>query len=178
MRNMVRLILLLAVIAPVAFANAQAKKPAGKKKQGLADEMSGQGYGVAGCGLGSLVFGAKPGMIQIVSATLNGTSGNQTFAITTGTLNCDIPEMGQQAAVFIEINNETFKTELARGHGETVSSLAYILKCKDAELFGATMRENYGSILENGIDTYETTRRILKTIETKPELKNSCGQIG
>lgn len=177
MRGLVRLVLILAVIAPVAFANAQAKKTAGKKK-GLVDEVSGQGYGVAGCGLGSVVFGPKPGMIQIVSATLNGTSANQTFAITTGTLNCDIPEMGQQAAVFIEINNESFKTELARGHGETVSSLAYILKCKDAELFGNTMRENYGTILEDGINTYETTRRILKTIDAKPELKNSCGQIG
>lgn len=174
--GLIRFVLVMAIIAPVAIANAQQKKS--QKKKALVDEASGQGYGTAGCGLGSLIFGAKPGMIQIVSATFNGTSANQTFAITTGTLNCDIPEAGQQAAAFIEINNEAFKTELARGHGDTVSSLAYILRCRDAELFGNTMRENYGTILQDGINSYETTRRILKAIDEKAELKNSCSQIG
>ena len=172
MRGFIRLAAILALIAPVAFAQAQ-----GKKKKAMVDQMSGQGYGVAGCGLGSIVFGAKPGMIQIVAATVNGT-GMQTFAITTGTSNCDIPEMGQQAAVFIEINREAVRKDLARGTGETVSSLAYILKCKDANAFGNKMRENYGSILEDGISTYETTRRILQTIDATPELKNSCLDIG
>ena len=67
----------------------------------MVDEMSGQGYGMAGCGLGSILFGAKPGKIQILSGTTNGIYGNQTFGISSGTSNCDIPEMGQQAAAFI-----------------------------------------------------------------------------
>lgn len=179
MRGLVRGFLILCAVAPIALsgvsAEAQQKKSAPKKKP-LHDEMSGQGYGVAGCGLGSIVFGPKPGMIQIVAATLNGT-GMQTFGITTGTSNCDISEMGQAAAMFIEMNNETLKTEMARGRGETVSSLAYILKCNDAELFGDTMRSN-PAILENGVDSYETTRRILKAIDNKPELKNSCATVG
>ncbi len=33
-------------------------------------------FGMAGCGLGSLVFGDQTGKIQIVAATINGVSGN------------------------------------------------------------------------------------------------------
>src|SRR4051812_1818938 len=109
-RRFIKLMLVCAVASLAltgASAQAQQKKAAPKKKA-MVDEVSGQGYGVAGCGLGSIVFGPKPGMIQIVAATLNGTGG-QTFAITSGTSNCDISEMSQQAAVFIEINHETFK---------------------------------------------------------------------
>lgn len=176
------LALALAVIVPMGLAHAQdddSDHPVKKKtKKAINDAekvaAGGQGYGIAGCGLGSLVFGATPGYIQIVSVTLNATSGNQTFAITTGTLNCDIPQMGFQAANFIERNHESVSTELARGQGETVASLAYLLKCSDAELFGAKMRENYGNILESGISTLETTRRMLKTIDTNPDLKMTC----
>ena len=45
-------------------------------------------YGAAGCGLGSVVFGAKTGFVQVFAATTNGTSGNQTSGITSGTSNC------------------------------------------------------------------------------------------
>ncbi len=45
-------------------------------------------YGTAGCGLGSIVIGSKPGMMQIFAATTNGTSASQSFGITSGTSNC------------------------------------------------------------------------------------------
>lgn len=174
MKGLFRVIVLMALIMPVAFANAQAKR--GKKKP-MSEEMSGQGYGVAGCGLGSIVFGPKTGWVQIVAATLNGT-GVQTFGITTGTSNCDMGEGGLFAASFIESNREVVTKEFARGRGETVDSLAYILRCNDTQVFGDKMKENYGKILENGIDSYETTRRIMKTIESTPELKSSCSTVG
>jgi len=36
------------------------------------------------------------------------------------------------------------------------------------------MRHNYNEILENGISSFETTRRIQKAIDTNPALKSSC----
>ena len=43
-------------------------------------------YGTAGCGLGSMAFGAQEGMVQIFAATTNGlfrsTDGGQTFSDT------------------------------------------------------------------------------------------------
>jgi len=64
---------------------AAEKRSAPEKRRGLEEQVSGQGYGMAGCGIGSIVFADKPGMIQIIAATLNGTAGSQTFGITSGT---------------------------------------------------------------------------------------------
>ena len=56
----------------------------------LASSSAFAGYGAAGCGLGSFVFGDNNSWwAQTLGATTNGTSGSQTFGITTGTSNCD-----------------------------------------------------------------------------------------
>ncbi|MFM2416504.1 MAG: hypothetical protein RL385_1227, partial [Pseudomonadota bacterium] len=90
-------------------------------------------YGTAGCGLGGLVFKDKPGFIQVVAATLNGISGNQTFAISTGTLGCGSSEASPAAAAaFIETNREAFAKDAARGQGETISNLSTLAGCQDA----------------------------------------------
>ena len=42
-----------------------------------------------GCGLGTMVFAGQSGPIfKVLGATTNGTFGNQTFGITTGTQGC------------------------------------------------------------------------------------------
>ena len=41
--------------------------------QGTAKAQPGN-YGDAGCGLGSILFGAKPGFVQVFASTTNGTS--------------------------------------------------------------------------------------------------------
>ena len=44
----------------------------------------------AGCGLGSIIFEGQSGVVMnVLAATFNGTSGNQTFGMTSGTSNCD-----------------------------------------------------------------------------------------
>lgn len=154
-----------------------AKKETPAKKQSLHDQVSGAGYGLAGCGLGSIVFGAKPGLVQVVAATLNGIGGNQTFGITSATSNCDIPEMGQQAAVFIEVNKEIVKKDAARGTGETIANLSEIMNCKDSALFGRKLQQNYEQLFDSE-NSYETTRRILNTIKSDAELSATCEHIG
>jgi hypothetical protein len=146
--------------AGISFSAVAQEKKAPRKS--LHDEFTGQGYGVAGCGLGSIVFGAKPGMIQVVAATLNGWGG-QTFAISTGTSNCDIPESGQQAAVFIEVNKEIVRKEAARGEGETIKALAGILNCGSEQDLGAELKGQYDRYFGKDVDTYETVRRIINS---------------
>ena len=42
-----------------------------------------------GCGLGTMLFDGQQGIApQVLAVTTNGTSGNQTFGITSGTLGC------------------------------------------------------------------------------------------
>jgi hypothetical protein len=134
--------LVSSLIAMALIAGGTAAQAAGKK-QSLHDQFTGQGYGMAGCGLGSIVFGDKPGMIQVVAATLNGT-GYQTFAISTGTSNCGDSGKMARANQFIEVNKVAVENDLARGTGEAVASLGIVMGCQNSD-FSTQLRRNYST---------------------------------
>ncbi len=103
------------------------REPASKKKA-LADEASGQGYGMAGCGLGSIVFGEKEGPVQIFAATTNDFYSNNTFGMTSGTSNCD--SYKDMAAIqFIDSYRFTLENDIVRGEGESLSALSKVMEC-------------------------------------------------
>lgn len=170
--------LLIGIFCLATTALAQEKKAASHKKKALVDELSGAGYGTAGCGLGSILFGAKPGKVQIFASTTNGIYGNNTFGISSGTSNCDIPEMGQQAAVYIEVNKEIVKKEAARGQGDTLVGLSHILNCSDENLFSQKIQENYDQIFGDEQSSYSSTREILNTIKSNQDLSATCNTQG
>lgn len=146
---------LLACVVMTSTANA-------KKGKGLIGEYTGQGYGLAGCGLGSMLFGPEEGAVQIFAGTTNGLAGNQTFGITVGTSNCDIPRMGQQAAAFIENNKEVVRKEAARGEGETVTAISVLLNCKEPALAN-DLRSQFDYYFGQNVGSYESVRRIMKS---------------
>ena len=128
-------------------------------------------YGTAGCGLGSIVFGAKPGIIQIFAATTNGTFGTQTFGITTGTSNCvDDPGAGGATASFIETNREVLAKDIARGNGETIATLSTLAGCKSPANVGKTLQGRYQEIFPSSdvtnIEVSATVVTILRTDES------------
>ena len=105
------------------------------------------GYGTAGCGLGSLVFGDKEGMVQILAATTNVTFGSQTFGITSGTSNCDGTKGGESSSrVFIETNREAIAKDIAKGQGETLSSLTSLAGCTHAVILLLTLQQSFYTI--------------------------------
>ena len=106
------------------------------------------GYGNAGCGLGALVFGKKPGAVQIVASFLNGT-GMQTFAMTSGTSNCGKGLMASNVNDFVDVNKVALETELSQGGGETTLALENLMKCKNGT-FGQEMKQSYFSSFPNG----------------------------
>ena len=120
-----------------------------QRKQSLHDQFTGGGYGAAGCGLGSVIFGDKPGMVQIFAATTNGTSGNQTFGITSGTSNCDAFSNQARVIEFIETNKLALEKDIVRGQGETMASLEQLMKCSNPD-FGIDFRSNYASHFQQG----------------------------
>lgn len=164
-RSVQKLIVILVMLV-VGTAHAE------KKKNAMVDTKT--GYGLAGCGLGSMIFGAKEGGIQIVASTTNGTAGNQTFGITTGTLNCDISRAGTQAAVYIESNREVVVKEAARGEGETLVGLANILNCGDQAAFNKAAQSNFEKIFVNSDNAYTNVHSLVEVINSNPTLKNSC----
>lgn len=156
--------------APAAKAavatNAEQPKA---KAAAIVDQISGQGYGMAGCGLGSIVFGQKKGMIQIIAATVNGTAGSQTFGISSGTSNCvNSDQVAKRTELFIESNQEVLKKEIAQGQGESVSTLATLLQCSDASVLGQGLQQNAENIFRanNSVELYQQIQRSIRSNET------------
>lgn len=129
-------------------------------------------FGMGGCGLGSLLFGDDPGKVsQVLAATTNGTSGNQTFGITSGTSNCD-PKAGPAGAkLFIETNREALAKDISRGSGETVASLSTLVGCPDAAAVGATLQRSFGLIFPNaGVSDDQVSSSVLDILGANAQL--------
>ncbi len=102
-----------------------------------------------GCGLGSLIIKDDSTAIMLaLQATTNGIFGNQTFGITSGTLGCKKTQfvMNEQAQEFVASNMDQLAKEIAIGHGESVDTLAELLKISDKATFSASLQANYNSI--------------------------------
>ncbi|HAS17245.1 MAG TPA: hypothetical protein DCR39_04985 [Nitrospiraceae bacterium] len=87
-------------------------------------------YGTAGCGLGSMLLGDEPGMVQILAVTLNGIAGNQTFGITSGTLNCEKQANFSSNEIlnrFVTLNMDNLAKDIASGRGESLETLAELM---------------------------------------------------
>ncbi len=102
-----------------------------------------------GCGLGSQIISDDSSAIMLaLQATTNGTSGNQTFGITSGTLGCKKVKiaMSERTQVFVASNMDQLSKEIAMGQGETIDTLAELLKIEDKATFAASLQKNYNTI--------------------------------
>jgi hypothetical protein len=128
--------------AAAEAAPAEAK-PAAKAEAAAGDVK----YGTAGCGLGSMLFGPGTGITQIFAATTNGSSANQTFAISSGTSGCDASAPSAKTAkVYVQTNRAALAKDIARGKGETLNGLAELGACRDASAVGAKLQRQFKSI--------------------------------
>lgn len=141
------------------------------------------GYGAAGCGLGSLAFGSEPGGQQVFAATTNGTSGSQTFGITSGTSNCGDNGMlnfAKEREIFAEQNYSSLVKEMAIGRGENLSTLASLYGCNPEThpAFSTLVQENF-DVLVISEDT--TSNQMLTLLDGQltlhPSLSKSCNAI-
>jgi len=102
-----------------------------------------------GCGLGSMIIKDDSSAVMLaLQATTNGTSGNQTFGITSGTSGCSKTKfvMNERAQEFVASNMDILSKEIAVGHGESVDTLAELLNVEDKAAFSASLQANYNSI--------------------------------
>lgn len=139
------------------------------------------GYGMAGCGLGSLVFQGDNAMIkQILAATTNGTFGSQTFGITSGTSNCTaggVLKAEKEQAAFVEVNFRDLKRDMAAGGGEFLNSFGTLLGCEDAAKpkLGKMTQQKYEALVPTDDTTPMQLLSSLKTqVKATPELAQAC----
>ncbi len=88
-----------------------------------------------GCGLGTMAFEGQNGLLsQTAAATTNGTSGNQTFGITSGTLDCEQYKTftsNEKVDTFVAENMDNLARDIARGQGEYLNTLAVLMDVPD-----------------------------------------------
>lgn len=106
----------------------------------------------AGCGAGSIIFKGQKGLaFHVLAATTNGSFGNQTFGMSTGTLGCNANgevTADAQLKQFASANLDQLSSEMAAGEGESLATLAslYKVEATDRAAFFTLARANYGSI--------------------------------
>ncbi|WP_167884145.1 DUF3015 domain-containing protein [Leptospira idonii] len=142
--------------------------------------LSAGNYGMAGCGLGSMVPAWKNDIAQVLAATTNGSFSSQTFGITSGTSNCTndgIVKAEKAQEIFVHYNQTGLETEMAAGSGERIDAIASLLGCPThSKQIGLLSKKNFEKIVN------ETTRKdsnlilsaLKKEIGLDPELKEAC----
>ena len=105
-----------------------------------------------GCGWGSMIFDGKSGMAnEVLAATTNGTLGNQTFGITSGTAGCakdGVVQKNAAADAFMGANIEKVARDMSVGQGEALATLADTLgiKSEDKAHFYAVTKTHFDVI--------------------------------
>ncbi len=143
---------------------------------------SAAGYGDAGCGLGSIVFGNEQGAVQVVAWFMNIT-GLASLGITTGTSNCNpagLVKLEKEREEFAEKNYSTLVKEMAMGEGENLDTLASMYGCSQDSYgdFGTVAQENFSHIVKSDSTTSQEMLSSLKSeMSGHAVLSKSCSAI-
>jgi len=131
-------------------------------------------YGMAGCGLGNIVFEKDS---QVLAATTNGTSYSQTFGITSGTSNCVDTEGHAKLKNFIEGNRLALETDISRAQGETLQSVAFYFGCSNSADFRSALQQNFETIFKDTSSdaVFDSMKKSLKNNLT---VSTQCSQLG
>lgn len=120
-----------------------------------------------GCGWGSMVFNGKSDKpSQILAATTNGTFGNQTFGISSGTAGCaQNATVKSYAAVstFMTANIDKVAHDMAVGKGESLNTLSSLMgmSTEDKAVFAKMVKKNFAMIFP---DTKTTSEQALQSL--------------
>ncbi|MDX1443402.1 MAG: DUF3015 domain-containing protein [Gammaproteobacteria bacterium] len=120
-----------------------------------------------GCGLGTKLFEGKSGVMpQVLAVTTNGTSGNQTFGISSGTLGCDsngTVSMAERLDMFTGDNMEKLALDMSRGEGESLAAMADLMEIaeEDRAAFYALTKDNFDRIV---VSTDITAGELLENV--------------
>ena len=110
---------------------------------------------IGNCGWGSKLFDGQSGIApQVLAVTTNGTFGNQTFGITSGTSGCTqdgTVRSSWKMALFIDGNREALARDMSIGSGETLDSLALLMgvDAQDRDAFNRSAKANFARIFVN-----------------------------
>ena len=130
-----------------------------------------------GCGWGTMIFDGKSDKVsQVLAATTNGTFGNQTFGITSGTAGCaENSTVKQYSAVntFMTANIDKVAHDMSVGKGESLDTVASLMGMNDQDkaAFAKLMKANFTQIFPNTATTSTQALRTMSSLMAKdPQL--------
>lgn len=132
---------------------------------------------VGGCGWGSKLMDGNRGIApQVLAVTTNGTLGNQTFGISSGTSGCTqdgVVKSAWKTAMFIDGNKTKLARDMSTGSGESLESLAKLIGIQDqhkAAFFQAT-KDNFSRIFSaDNVTTDQVVASLKQVLASDSEL--------
>lgn len=134
---------------------------------------------VGNCGWGSKLFDGQRGIApQVLAVTTNGTSGNQTFAISSGTSGCTqngVVRSNWKTAAFVGENTTKLARDISRGNGESLETLAFLMNvsAEDKDIFNETLQENFTTLFPS---EDASTEVVLSSLHNVLKSHDSLGQ--
>lgn len=108
--------------------------------------------GGSNCGWGNMLFAGQSGLpSHLVASITNGTSGNNTFGMTSGTNGCSADGQltyGGKKMVNVGAIMDEFSEDVARGDGEALTAVAVSLgiTAEDRPAFKESLHNNFNSL--------------------------------
>ncbi len=127
-----------------------------------------------GCGLGTMALGdQEPTVLSQLAATfLNGICGNQTFGITSGTLECE-PHAGiasnSRVQQYVADNMDKLILDVAAGQGESLDALADLIELPASArpAMYSSLQSNFDAIFPSSdVTSDEVVTRLEKIINS------------
>ena len=120
------------------------------------------------CGWGNMLMDGDSGLGSHVIASLtNGTSGNATFGMTTGTNGCSSDgKLTYGGKSLVGAVMDEFGEDVARGDGEALSAVAVAMGIEeqDRALFKSVMHENFSTLFPSEKVTAEQVSDTIVTL--------------
>ena len=126
-----------------------------------------------GCGLGAEAIGQKEGLVwNLLGTFLNGLCGNQTFAMSTGTLQCGKPEkmvMLEKMNIYVADNMDSLAIDIAKGEGESLDALAEVAQIDPEKRmdFNLALQDNFDYIYpDQNVQHVDVANRITEIMNS------------
>ena len=132
---------------------------------------------IGSCGWGTRLLDGNKGIIpQVAAVTTNGTFGNQTFGITSGTSGCTkegVVNSSWKMSALIDNNKDKLARDISRGNGEALESLASVMGIESADkaAFFQAAKTNFQQIFPSStVSTADVVASINEVVSSTPEL--------
>lgn len=144
---------------------------------GLSATAMAEAPGGPNCGWGNMLMKGQSGLgAHVIASLTNGTSGNATFGMTTGTNGCSADgTLTYGGKSLIGAVMDEFSEDVARGDGEALSAVAVALGINEADraAFKQVMHDNFTTLFPSSEVTAEqVSDRVIELMRADDRLSH------